>query len=114
MYLYLTRPIHQRLTHFSLTSLSDQLTHVLYTNTLDIDDLQSTLLRHLYYHSRNSRTRNQNRSNTMFSFIAKAATLALAVSPAFGKIYTTNPVATTTGTGGQVLTVQWGRFLYVD
>jgi len=45
----------------------------------------------------------------MFSFIAKAATLALAVSPAFGKIYTTNPVATTTGTGGQVLTVQWGK-----
>jgi hypothetical protein len=48
----------------------------------------------------------------MFSFIAKAATLALAVSPAFGKIYTTNPVATTTGTGGQVLTVQWGKFLF--
>jgi hypothetical protein len=33
-----TRPTHQRLTHFSLTfstSLSDQLTHVLYNNTLD-------------------------------------------------------------------------------
>jgi hypothetical protein len=47
----------------------------------------------------------------MFSLLVKAATLALAASPALGKIYTTNPVATTTGTGGQVLTVQWGEFI---
>jgi hypothetical protein len=45
----------------------------------------------------------------MFSILVKAAALALAASPALGRIYTTNPVATTTGTGGQVLTVQWGE-----
>lgn len=45
----------------------------------------------------------------MFSLFTTFATLALAASPVFGKIYTTNPVATTTGNGGQVLTVQWGK-----
>lgn len=45
----------------------------------------------------------------MFFSLSSIAALALAASPVFGKIYTTNPVATTTGTGGQVLTVQWGE-----
>lgn len=45
----------------------------------------------------------------MFSLLTTAAAFALAASPVFGRIYTTNPVATTTGTGGQVLTVQWGE-----
>lgn len=46
----------------------------------------------------------------MQAFTTLLAVLALAHSALAG-VYTTSPVATTSGTGGQVLTVSWGELL---
>lgn len=44
----------------------------------------------------------------MQAFATLLAVLAIAQSALAG-VYTTSPVATTSGTGGQVLTVTWGK-----